>query len=255
MKLLGLIGYPLDHSFSVPYFLEKFKNDHITGYRYLNFPIRSAGELPALLSSHPDLAGLNVTIPHKETIIPYLDELDPLSREIGAVNTIRISRHSGSLHLEGFNTDVFGFYHSLAPLVTGRVNYALILGTGGASKAIAYALKLLDIEYLIVSRKPSQGMLGYSDLCHAVIKKHNIIINTTPLGTFPDVSAFPDIPYDLLGDQHILFDLVYNPPETKFMELGRRKGALVTNGYKMLTLQAERSWEIWTSGIENITPV
>jgi shikimate dehydrogenase len=252
MKLLGLIGYPLEHSFSVPYFQEKFKNDHITGYRYFNFPIKSAAELPALVKDHPDLAGLNVTIPHKQAVIPYLDALDPLSKEIGAVNTIRISRQPDKIYLEGFNTDVYGFYHSLAPMLTGQGNRALILGTGGASRAVAHALKLMNIEYIFVSRKPAREMLGYSDLCHAIIKNHNLIVNTPPAGTWPDVSGFTDIPYDLLGSHHILFDLVYNPPETKFMEMGKRKGASVTNGYKMLTLQAEKSWEIWTSAGDSI---
>jgi shikimate dehydrogenase len=255
MKLLGLIGYPLDHSFSVPYFREKFRNQEITGYEYLNFPIKTVDELKTLITEHSDLAGLNVTIPYKQAVIPYLDHLDPLSREIGAVNTIRISRQKDRACLEGFNTDVYGFYHSLSPLLKGQVNRALILGTGGASMAVAYALKLMKIDYLFVSRKPLKGMLGYNDLCQTIIKNHNIIINTTPAGTWPDISEFPDIPYDLLSNHHILFDLVYNPPETKFMELGKRKGAMVMNGFKMLTLQAERSWEIWTSGRNSISPV
>jgi len=252
MKLLGLIGYPLDHSFSVTYFREKFMKEKITGYSYRNFPLPSINGLPSLIRENSDLEGLNVTIPYKQSVIPFINKLDSLSKEVGAVNTVRISRQKNQVHLKGFNTDVYGFYHSLSPLLTGKHNRALILGTGGASKAVAHTLKLLGIDYLYVSRKPLKGMLGYQDLCQAIIRNYNIIINTTPIGSYPDVNSFPDIPYDLLGSKHLLFDLVYNPPETKFMNMGKRKGAAVCNGYKMLVLQAEKSWEIWTSGEENI---
>jgi shikimate dehydrogenase len=245
MKRLGLIGYPLSHSFSVKYFGEKFSREGIRDFEYRNFPIRTVQELKLLLEEEKDLIGLNVTIPHKEKVMPLLDEIDPEAMEIGAVNTIRISRSSGKIHLAGYNSDAYGFRESLLPLLGADHQHALVLGTGGASKAVTYALEQLGIGYQYVSRNPAEYQMHYNDLCHAVIKKHTLIINTTPLGTYPDTSAFPNIPYDLVTSGHILYDLVYNPPETKFLRLGRQKGATVKNGHEMLILQAERSWEIW----------
>ena len=246
MKLLGLIGYPLSHSFSEKYFADKFRDEGIREYSYRNFPITEIGSLEALLREEPDLLGFNVTIPYKQQIIPFLDEIEDEARELGAVNTVRITKKDGQLHLKGFNTDVYGFRESLIPLLQGRHKQALVLGTGGASKAICHVLSRMGIAYQYVSRKIIPGHLEYKDLCLSVIRNKTLIINTTPLGTYPDVSAFPDIPYDILTEDHLLYDLVYNPSETVFLRLGRQKGAGVKNGLEMLQLQADRSWEIWT---------
>ena len=245
MKYLGLIGYPLSHSFSVKYFREKFSREGIPEFEYRNYPIQSVQELRTLIKEKEDLIGLNVTIPHKQKVMPLLDEIDREAAEIGAVNTIKIKRSSGKIHLKGYNSDVYGFRESLMPLLEAGHQYALVLGTGGASKAITHVLTQLGIGYQYVSRTPDENQFHYLDLCYAVMKKHTLIINTTPLGTYPDTSTFPNIPYDLLTSGHILYDLVYNPPETEFLRLGRQKGATVKNGHEMLILQAERSWEIW----------
>lgn len=246
MKLLGLIGYPLTHSFSVSYFSEKFKRENISGWEYRNFPLKRISDVNILIRNNPELCGLNITIPYKEQIISYLDKLDPVPRRIGAVNTVKIIR-KGSRHvLVGYNTDCYGFLKSLTPSLNSSHKRALILGTGGASKAVAFVLQELEIEYLFVTRNPKPGMITYRDLCLSMIRNHLLIVNTTPLGTFPDVHTFPDIPYDLLTPDHLLYDLVYNPPETEFLRLGRQKGATCINGQKMLELQAEKSWEIFT---------
>lgn len=245
MKHLGLIGYPLSHSFSVKYFSEKFSREGISEFEYLNYPIQSVQELKPMIEEKEDLIGLNVTIPHKEAVMPLLDEIDPEAAEIGAVNTIRIMRSSGKIHLKGYNSDAYGFRESLLPLLGASHQNALVLGTGGASKAITHVLEQLGISYQYVSRTPAKDQLHYLDLCYSVIKKHTLIINTTPLGTYPNTSAFPNIPYDLVTSGHILYDLVYNPPETEFLRFGKQKGATVMNGHEMLILQAEKSWEIW----------
>ena len=252
MKQLGLIGYPLTHSFSAGYFQEKFEREKIMGYRYSNFQMASIRDFPSMLEGQSELCGLNVTIPYKQQVIEYLDELDELSSEIQAVNTISISRTPRGMHLKGYNTDVYGFYHSLKPLLSESENHALVLGTGGASKAIVHALKLMGIDHNFVSRNPHGGMLAYKDLCLPILRKFNILINTSPVGTYPETNEFPDVPYDLLDNRHILYDLVYNPPETKFLELGRLKGARTINGLKMLKLQAEKSWEIWTGDPDRV---
>jgi len=245
MKHLGLIGYPLSHSFSVKYFKEKFSREGISEFEYRNYPIPTVQELKPLIEEKEDLIGLNVTIPHKEAVMPLLDEIDPEAAEIGAVNTIWIKRSSGKIHLKGYNSDAYGFRESLIPLLGASHQNALVLGTGGASKAVTYVLGQLGIAYQYVSRDPAGDQLHYLDLCYAIIKRHTLIINTTPLGTYPDTSAFPNIPYDLITSDHILYDLVYNPPETEFLRLGKQKGASVMNGHEMLILQAEKSWEIW----------
>jgi shikimate dehydrogenase len=245
MKKLGLIGFPLSHSFSVKYFREKFKRESIPDFEYRNYPIQSVHELRPMIEEREDLIGLNVTIPHKEAVMPLLDELDPEAEQIGAVNTIRIKRGSGKIHLKGYNSDTYGFRESLLPLLGAGHQNALVLGTGGASKAVTYTLEQLGIGYQYVSRDPAADQLHYLDLCYAVIKKHTLIINTTPLGTYPDTSTFPNIPYDLITSGHVLYDLVYNPPETEFLRFGKQKEATVKNGHEMLILQAERSWEIW----------
>ena len=246
MKLLGLIGFPLSHSFSEKYFAEKFRHEHIEGFSYRNFPIENIESLKNLLNEKKELTGLNVTIPYKEQVLTHLDEIDDEAKKVGAVNTIKILRSGEGIHLKGYNTDVYGFRESLMPLLQDRHKHALVLGTGGASKAICHVLEQLGIEFRHVSRKYMPGQFEYRDLCLSVITKYTLIINTTPLGTHPDVSGFPDIPYDLLTPGHLLYDLVYNPPQTTFLRLGARKGAGVKNGMEMLELQAEKSWEIWT---------
>ena len=247
MKLLGLIGYPLTHSFSVDYFAKKIAREKIRDYEYLNFPIDDISKFPVLLDEQPYLIGLNVTIPYKEKIIPYLDELDPTAAKIGAVNTVKIIRDNGNKHLSGYNTDAYGFYYSLEPLLQKKHKAAMILGTGGASKAVAYVFNQLNIDYIFVSRTPSKSQISYHEICLPIISKHLIIVNTSPLGTYPDTDTYPDIPYDLLTSDHILYDLVYNPPDTAFLRFGRQKGATCLNGQRMLELQAERSWDIWTA--------
>jgi shikimate dehydrogenase len=247
VRELGLIGYPLSHSFSVKYFAEKFRKEGIGDYSYSNFPIPDIGDLEGLLEEHPGLVGLNVTIPYKQQVIPYLHEVDPEAREVGAVNTLAITRKGGKTRLKGYNTDVYGFRESLIPLLGDRHSHALVLGTGGAARAVVHVLGQLGISFRYVSRKKTPGNLEYGDLCLSVIRNHHLIINTTPVGTFPDTSSFPDIPYDILTPEHLLYDLVYNPPETSFLRMGKQKGAKTCNGLEMLQLQAERSWEIWTA--------
>lgn len=215
-------------------------------YEYRNFPMQKISGFNQLIKKNPELSGLNITIPYKEKIIPYMDKLDPVAERIGAVNTVKFLRKGTRKVLTGYNTDSYGFLKSLTPSLNSRHRRALILGTGGASKAVAFVLQELEIEFLYVSRKPKPGQIGYRDLCLSVIRDHLLIINTTPLGTFPEVQSFPDIPYDLLTPDHILYDLVYNPPETEFLKFGRQKGATCINGQKMLELQAEKSWDIWT---------
>jgi shikimate dehydrogenase len=245
MKLLGLIGYPLSHSFSAGYFSEKFRKEGITDFQYLNFPLQDLSVFSELIRIHPEIHGLNVTIPYKEKIIAFCDKLDPVAEKIGAVNTLKFIQHESRKTITGYNTDYWGFRDSLLPNLEKSHKNALILGTGGASKAVSFVLDELGINYMFVSRNPKKGELGYHDLCISVINKHLLIINTTPLGTFPDISSFPDIPYDLLTRGHLLYDLVYNPPETEFLRLGWQKGARCINGQKMLEIQAEKSWEIW----------
>jgi shikimate dehydrogenase len=245
MKLVGLIGYPLSHSFSVGYFSEKFRKEGIIDCQYINFPLPDLSEFSELVRTHPELIGLNVTIPYKEKIIAYIDKLDPVSEKIGAVNTLKFIQDGSHRTITGYNTDYFGFRDSLLPNINHSHKNALILGTGGASKAVSFVLKELGINYIFVSRNPEKGELGYHDLCTSIIKKHLLIVNTTPLGTYPDTNSFPDIPYDLLTPDHILYDLVYNPPETEFLRLSRQKGAQCINGQRMLEIQAEKSWEIW----------
>jgi len=216
---------------------------NITDSLYWNFPLENITDFPGLLKVNPDLAGLNVTIPYKEQIIPFLDELETVAAKIGAVNTIKFLRRKKTRVLKGFNSDIFGFTESLKEFLTGKVDRALILGTGGASKAVTFSLDQMGIEYRFVSRKP--GFIDYRDIDRGVMEQHRLIINTTPLGTFPDVGSYPPIPYEFLTPSHLLFDLVYNPAETVFLKKGKERGAAVTNGLRMLHLQAEKSWEIW----------
>jgi shikimate dehydrogenase len=245
MRKFGLIGYPLSHSFSKGYFTEKFLRENLSDCEYLNFPIDSITKFPEILLKNPELCGLNVTIPYKEQLFPFLDEIDPEAKRIGAINTIKFIQGERKKILKGFNTDVYGFSASLMEIMAEKIDNALILGTGGASKAVAYSLDELGIKYNFVSRKP--GHLSYGNIDKRTILEHRLIINTTPLGTFPDVDNCPGIPYDFLSSSHILFDLIYNPAETVFLRKGREKGATTINGLRMLHLQAEKSWEIWNS--------
>lgn len=242
-RQFGLIGYPLGHSFSKGYFAEKFQREALSDCSYENYPIASIGELPALIRENGDLCGLNVTIPYKESVIPYLHDLHEEAEAVGAVNTIRINDG----RLTGYNTDVHGFLKSLQPLLADRKSErrALVLGTGGASKAVVHALGQLDFRVQLVSRRHRGQIMSYDDLDEPLVRKCGLIVNTTPLGMHPDTDSLPDIPYDGIGGEHILFDLVYNPEVTRFLEEGRTRGAVVRNGLEMLQLQAEKAWAIW----------
>ena len=242
MSRFGLIGKHIDYSFSRSYFSEKFSREGLS-HSYENFDMESLDGFQDFIKENRDLKGLNVTIPYKEAIIPYLGQISRVANEIGAVNTIRFLP---SGELKGYNTDAFGFRDSLVPWLKPHHKKALILGTGGASKAIEYVLKILEIDYLFVSRSnENKTSLLYEDLNSEIIKEHQIIINSTPLGTFPEVDKAPDIPFHLLSEAHLLYDLVYNPDITRFMSEGKQRGATVVNGLSMLKLQAERSWSIW----------
>ncbi len=245
MRKYGLIGYPLSHSFSKRYFTEKFDREGVGDAEYENYPLESIGELPELVRAEPVLAGLNVTIPYKEKVIPFLDSLAGDATAVGAVNTIRISR-SGGIRLTGYNTDVWGFETTLRPLLKPWHTFALVLGTGGAAKAVGYVLKKLGMEVWFVSRHPrGDRAIRYNELTGLMLQKIKLIVNTTPLGMAPHTDTCPDIPYGYLTSEHLLYDLVYNPEETLFMKLGKERKATVVNGMQMLVQQAERSWQIW----------
>jgi shikimate dehydrogenase len=248
MRTYGLIGYPLGHSFSRKFFTEKFVREQ-KEEQYVNFEIFPIDGVIDIVLSQEDLAGLNVTIPYKTRIIPFLDELDHISQAVGAVNTIRIERSAkGRVYLKGFNTDVAGFTESLKPLLKAHHRKALVLGTGGASRAVKYALGEMGITSLMVSRSEiAENIVSYSHLTAGIISEYKLIINTTPLGTFPDREKLPLIPYGFLTGDHLLYDLVYNPPQTRFMEEGLKRGATVKNGYEMLELQALKAYEIWNT--------
>jgi shikimate dehydrogenase len=238
----GLIGKEIDYSFSKSYFAKKFKTENLP-HSYVNYDIEDIHKLDEIIANIPNLKGLNVTIPYKESVMPLLDDINKKAKKIGAVNTIKITRYQ---KLIGYNTDFYGFKTSLKPHLKPYHKRALILGTGGASKAIAYALKKLHIDYDYVSRKEKKGVkFLYSDLTNAIISSYTIIINCTPIGTYPNVNACPDIPYEAITEKHILYDLVYNPEQTKFLSCGDVKGATTINGLEMLKLQAEKAWEIW----------
>jgi len=247
MELFGLIGYPLSHSFSKKYFTEKFQKEGLNQVAYELFPIEHIGLLDQLLLDNPDLRGLNVTIPYKVAVLDFVDELDPAAAYIGAVNTLKISYEQGKRKLKGYNTDAYGFQQSLEPLLASNHKQALIFGDGGAAKAVKYVLEQLNIAYIKVLRNPVEGTLGYTDLNEQLLSEATILINTTPLGTFPNVDACPDIPYEYIGAGHLVYDLVYNPEETKFLRLAKAQGAKTKGGLEMLHLQAERAWAIWTA--------
>lgn len=240
----GLIGFPLTHSFSKKYFTEKFEKEGLSkDFQYDLFPIENASDFKNIIGLYPELKGLNVTIPHKESVLPLLDEIDQSASTIGAVNTIKIEKEK----TKGYNTDVIGFKESLQTFLKGTpIKQALILGTGGAGKAVAYVLQQMNISFEWVSRGSVKGVLNYSNL-KGSLNDFKLIINTTPLGTYPNVDACPDIPYQELTNQHFLFDLVYNPTTTTFMKKGLDANCKVINGLEMLHLQADAAWEIWNS--------
>ena len=247
MKKYGLIGYPLTHSFSKRFFTEKFKKEKIDA-TYENFEIESISWFPEIIKNNPGLNGLNVTIPYKEKVIPFLDELDEAAEKVGAVNTVKINRSKDTVFLKGFNTDTFGFESSLKPLLKPHHTKALILGTGGASKAIKFVLNKLDISFISASiEELKKNEIRYEDIDQRMLEERLLIINATPLGTYPKTETFPPIPYEYISEKHLLFDLVYNPEETQFMKKGKEKGAAVKNGYEMLLQQALKSYEIWNS--------
>ena len=244
MDKYGLIGYPLGHSFSKSYFNEKFENEGINA-EYINFEIPTLDSLPEILASNPELKGLNVTIPYKEKVISYLDSISPEARAIGAVNVIRVDHKGNDTYLKGFNSDVIGFTKSIEPLLERFHKKALILGTGGASKAINFGLKSLGLETVFVSRFERPGTIQYSQITPDIIQEYNVIVNCTACGMYPHIDECPQLPYEAMTSKNILYDLLYNPDETLFMKKGAQHGATVKNGLEMLLLQAFASWEFW----------
>lgn len=241
-KKFGLVGKEISYSFSKKYFTEKFSADLFDDFTYENFEIPTIEEFPTILKNNPDLKGLNVTIPYKEAIIPFLDTLSEKAFKIGAVNVIRFTKKG---NLKGYNSDWYGFKKSLQPLLQPHHKKALILGTGGAAKAVAFALDELDIFYTFVSRESTEKTISYDRLNATTFDNFQIVINCTPLGTHPNVKEFPPIPYEFFTDKHIAFDLIYNPEVTQFLKKASKKGAVIKNGYEMLVLQAEKAWKIW----------
>ena len=248
MHTYGLIGFPLKHSFSAKFFTEKFHREEIDA-EYLNFEIEDIQEIRRIILFNQQLKGLNVTIPYKEQVIRFLNEISPEAQKIGAVNVIRVDRKPGDMYnynLAGYNTDYIGFKQSLSPLIDPAIHKkALILGTGGASKAVAQALTDMQIEWRYVSRSPGHDRFTYEELSPSIITDHALIINASPIGTFPDTAHCPEIPYNSLTSHHLLYDLIYNPDETLFLQRGKEKGATIKNGREMLELQALAAWEIW----------
>jgi shikimate dehydrogenase len=244
MDKYGLIGYPLGHSFSISYFNEKFQNEDIDAV-YENFEIPQIENLVEVLNVNPELKGLNVTIPYKEKVLNYLDNVSPEARAIGAVNVIKVDHNGNDITLTGYNSDVIGFTKSIEPMLQRYHKKALILGTGGASKAINYGLKSLGLETVYVSRYERPGTICYKDITPEVVKEYNVIINCTPVGMFPKTDECPDLPYEAMDNHTILYDLIYNPDETLFMNRGKQYGATVKNGLEMLLLQAFASWDFW----------
>lgn len=245
MQQYGLFGHPLGHSFSRGYFTDKFSKEKIDA-EYLNFDIESIDKYIEILDAHPDLCGHNVTIPYKQQVIPFLDELSEEARAIGAVNVVRVGMKDGKRWLKGYNSDVIGFVESIRQLIQPHHRKALILGTGGASKAVRYGLEnKLDIEIMYVSRTPHDGMLTYGDINEETINEYNVIVNCSPCGMHPHTDECPMLPYQSMNERNLLYDLVYNPEETLFMKKGREQGATVKNGLEMLIRQAEASWDFW----------
>lgn len=243
-KIFGLVGYPLGHSFSKKYFNEKFADENIDA-EYKNFEIEDINEVTDIIN-HNDICGLNVTIPHKISVIPLLSQIDPIAEAIGSVNVIKIIRTDNGIITRGYNTDAIGFTTSIKPLIQPHHRHALVLGTGGASKAVVYALQqLLGIDVQSVSRNPAPGIITYADLDSKIMESHTVVVNATPLGMYPHVETHPDIPYRLLSPQHLCFDLTYNPSVTTFMRMSSEFGAKTCNGKGMLIGQALAAWNIW----------
>lgn len=243
-QFMGLVGRNISYSFSKGYFAKKFEEEGLSDHQYVNFDLQKIDEFPKLIHEFKfSLKGLNVTIPYKQDVFLYLDKVHKVAKKVGAVNTIRVTKKG---NLKGYNTDVVGFGDSLRPLLKEHHKKALILGTGGASKAVAYVLKNLEIDFLKVSRHPKKKKeISYSDIDKKLISEYTVIINCTPLGTFPKVYQKPDIPYEFISKNHLLYDLIYNPEKTAFLKEGEERGSQIKNGFEMLELQAEESWRIW----------
>jgi shikimate dehydrogenase len=258
MDTYGLIGFPLKHSFSAAFFTEKFSREHIDA-EYLNFEIDDILQLREVILFNQHLKGLNVTIPYKEKVIPFLDEISDTAATIGAVNVIKITREPGDMYfyrLSGYNTDYIGFKKSIAPLLQPQIHRkALILGTGGASKAVSKALLDLGLEYRFVSRSAGENRFTYDELTPEILKDFTVIVNTSPVGTFPNVDECPQLPYSHITPQHLLYDLIYNPDETLFLKKGKSQGAATKNGREMLELQALESWQIWNKQYNKELPL
>jgi shikimate dehydrogenase len=244
MDKYGLIGYPLEHSFSISYFNEKFENEGIDA-QYVNFEIPDIKDLLEILDSSPNLKGFNVTIPYKEKVIGYLDAISPEAKAIGAVNVVKVTHKGKQIYLKGYNSDVIGFTKSIEPMLETSHKKALVLGTGGASKAINYSLKSLGLETLLVSRSKNVGAIQYQDITDKMMDEYRVIVNCTPCGMYPHVDECPDLPYNAMDEHTLLYDLIYNPDETLFMQKGKARGATIKNGLEMLLLQAFASWDFW----------
>lgn len=244
MDKYGLIGFPLGHSFSKNYFNEKFADEGIDA-EYVNFEIPSIDDLPEVIDSNPSLKGFNVTIPYKEKVISFLDSVSPEARSIGAVNVVKVEHKGKNIVLRGYNSDVIGFTRSIDPMLNAWHKKALILGTGGASKAINFGLKSLGLETVLVSRYERPGTIQYNKVTAEVVKEYNVIVNCTPCGMYPHTDECPQLPYEAMDTHNLLYDLIYNPDETLFMKKGAAQGAVVKNGLEMLLLQAFASWEMW----------
>ncbi|MBD5226423.1 MAG: shikimate dehydrogenase [Bacteroidales bacterium] len=247
-KIYGLIGFPLTHSFSQTFFNQKFSAEHINA-RYLNFEIPDIGDFMEILAEYPNIGGLNVTIPYKTLVMPYLTDIDPVAKRIGAVNVIRVVRNGKSdndFKLVGYNSDIAGFMNSIRPMLQPYHKAALVLGSGGACKAVCCGLEDLGVKPLVVSRTPKEGMISYDDITPEIMNTHKVIVNTTPLGMYPHVDECPDLPYELIDKEFLCYDLLYNPDVTLFMKKSAGHGAVTKNGLEMLLLQAFESWEIWT---------
>lgn len=245
MDKYGLIGYPLGHSFSISYFNQKFHDENIDAV-YENYEIPTIDAISEVINSNPELKGLNVTSPYKEKVMPFLDNISPEARAIGAINVIRITHDGSSVKLKGYNSDVIGFAKSIEPMLDKKWHKkALILGTGGASKAVDYGLRNLGLETVFVSRYERPGTIQYKSITAEVIREYNVIVNSTPVGMYPKTEQCPDLPYEAMDSHTILYDLIYNPDETLFMKRGAKYGAQTKNGLEMLLLQAFSSWEFW----------
>jgi len=245
MRKFGLVGYPLGHSFSKKYFTEKFIRENISDCQYENYPLTGIELMSELISNNSDIYGLNVTIPYKSAVINYLDFIDEQARSVGAVNVLKLNRSGNKVVLKGFNSDIDGFRNSILPYLGDKVANALVLGTGGGAKAVCYVLGKLGIKITSVDIVKLEGVLKYSEITDNILVSNQLIVNTTPLGMFPDITGKPDLNYSCLNNDHILFDLVYNPELTSFLKAGKEQGCTIISGINMLYGQAERAWEIW----------